>query len=192
MNGTVTGNPVRKKILALKRSVNNNRRIVLVMGGSQGALSINKVLISRIESLKNYEVYHILGSRDFNRMKLPAYPFYHPLAYVHNMEEIFSKSDLVISRAGATAISEILACGLPSILIPFPYSAEGHQDLNAAVIKAAGAAEVIKDPQLAGLPDMIISILSDEKKLKEMRNNAAKIAKRDAGKKIVDLIYAVS
>ena len=191
MNGIVTGNPVRKKILGLKK-VSGQRKTVTIIGGSQGARSINKALISQIESLKDFEIYHIIGNRDFNLMELPRLTFYHPLAYVYNMDELFAKSDLVVSRAGATAISEILACGLPSILIPFPYSAEGHQDLNAAILRDAGAAEVLPDKEAFRLPEMINSILSNDKKMKEMGNSAAKMAKRNAGRKIVDLIYAVS
>jgi UDP-N-acetylglucosamine--N-acetylmuramyl-(pentapeptide) pyrophosphoryl-undecaprenol N-acetylglucosamine transferase len=191
LNGTVTGNPVRQRILKLRRK-SAERPTVLVLGGSQGARSVNSALISQIEKLKEYQVIHITGERDYKILKLPAYPFYQPLPYMYNIEEGLAVADLVVSRAGATAISEILAVGLPSILIPFPYSAEGHQDLNAQVLQTAGAATILADSELNKLADTISNLVKDKARLQDMGAAARKLARRDAAGKIVDLIYAIS
>ncbi len=193
LDGVVLGNPVRKSILESK-TVSHDRKAVTVIGGSQGARSINRALADQIDKLKEVEVYHIIGKRDFKSIKdkisAARYPFYHPIEYMYNMEELLSRSDLVVSRAGATAISEILALGLPSVLIPFPYSAEGHQDLNAKVITEAGAALLLNDRELVKLSGIIVSTLKDEEQLSEMGMAANKLAKRDAAQRIVDILYA--
>jgi len=192
MEGTVTGNPVRKKILSAKRK-KNNERTVAIIGGSQGAKSINKTVVSHLHELEDYKLFHIIGKRDYETLtefiEFTTYPHYHPIEYAHNIEEVLSQSDLVVSRAGATIISEIIALGLPSILIPFPYSAEGHQDLNADVLAQAGAAVVLPDKDIEKLPLEIRSLLEDETKLIKMGQAALKLMRRDAAKQIADMIY---
>jgi UDP-N-acetylglucosamine--N-acetylmuramyl-(pentapeptide) pyrophosphoryl-undecaprenol N-acetylglucosamine transferase len=195
MDGTVTGNPVRKRILSAKRKT-SEKKTVAIIGGSQGAKSINKAVVSQLKNLEDYKIFHIIGNRDYDKItefvEYANYPFYHPLSYVNNIEEVLAQSDLVVSRAGATAISEILALGLPSILVPFPYSAEGHQNLNADVLVNAGAAHVLPDSKLKKLSSEISSILSNEDELKNMREAAAKIVKKGAAREIVKLIYDLS
>ena len=191
LNGTVTGNPVRQRILKIHRR-SAERPTVLVLGGSQGARSLNRAVLSQITEFKDLRVIHVIGERDYKILNPPAYPFYQSLPYMYNIEEGLAVADLVVSRAGATAISEILAVGLPSILIPFPYSAEGHQDLNAQVLKTAGAAIILPDSELDKLAVTINSLLKDKARLENMGAAARKLARRDAASKIVDLIYAIS
>ncbi|HTY13091.1 MAG TPA: undecaprenyldiphospho-muramoylpentapeptide beta-N-acetylglucosaminyltransferase [Candidatus Omnitrophota bacterium] len=191
--GTVLGNPVRKKILEQKPIV-HDRPAVTVIGGSQGARSINRAIAEQIDKLSGIDVYHIIGKRDFNALKdkvsAERHPFYHPIEYMYNMEELLGRSDLVVSRAGATAISEILALGLPSILIPFPYSAEGHQDYNAKALTDAGAAKILTDDRISGLSEMIVSLFNDRKEMDSMAAAAGRIARRDAAKDIAEMLYA--
>jgi len=192
IKGEVLGNPVRKKIKATKKEAKPSRR-VLIFGGSQGAKSINNEIINSLDFFKDKEIelLHILGNRDFSSEieKLKSlYPFYRPIPYMYNMEGLFSKANLVVSRAGATAIFEILSVGLPSILVPFPYSAEGHQDYNAKAVEKMGAAEVISDSKLQNLPTKILDIINDDKKLELMAKAAMKSARPDAAEKIVGFI----
>ncbi|MBI5701339.1 undecaprenyldiphospho-muramoylpentapeptide beta-N-acetylglucosaminyltransferase [Candidatus Saganbacteria bacterium] len=194
INGIVTGNPVRQSIRGIKRKEAPGRN-VLIVGGSQGARAINRAIISNIQMFenKNIELFHIIGQRDFADVLSfgikTKYPFYHPIAYMYNIEECLKSCDLALSRAGATAISEFLAVGMPSILVPFPFASEGHQQLNAEEIKNAHAAEVLPEKDIARLPQLAIGLLDDPQKLREMSQNALRIARPDAAKKVVELLY---
>lgn len=194
LDGIVVGNPIRARIKNLKKVQKINKRI-LITGGSQGAKSLNTEILSALDLFKGQDVdiYHSIGSRDYDTLikskDLSNYPFYKPSAYMYNIEEVLASTDFVVSRAGATAITEFLALGIPMILVPFPYSAEGHQDLNAEVVRDAGAAIIVKDSNLTDLPRMILSLIKDDAKLKSMSEAALRMAKPDAAKKIVDLIY---
>lgn len=194
MQGVLTGNPVRRRILKVKR-VFGQRTRVLVLGGSQGALSINRAVPEMLEEFKalGLELHHITGERDYRSIAKEGYPvkypFYHLSPYMYNIEEGLASSDLVVSRAGATAISEILALGLPSVLVPFPYSAEDHQRINAEILSRQGAAVVLENSRLKELPGVIKELIGDRQRLKDMGKAAQDLAKREAAKKIVDLIY---
>jgi UDP-N-acetylglucosamine--N-acetylmuramyl-(pentapeptide) pyrophosphoryl-undecaprenol N-acetylglucosamine transferase len=195
LTGTVTGNPVRKRILDLKRH-KEPRPTVVILGGSQGARSINNAILDQLPKLHQIGIIHIIGQRDheqiLSRVDRTRFPFYEPQAYLYNIEAALSRADLIVSRAGATAIAEILALGIPSILIPFPYSAEGHQDLNAQVVAKAGAGIALKDQGLAGLGDLILKLLDNPEHLRQMGQAARKMARPEAASKIADLIYAIS
>lgn len=194
IKGTVTGNPVRYRIRDIKRK-KNDKKTLLVWGGSQGARSINQAVISGIDKLADWDVIHVTGERDFesisSQVDRASHPFYRLLPYVYDVEDILSRADLVVSRAGATAIFEMLALGLPAILIPFPYSAEGHQDLNARVAAEAGAAVLLDQSKIDELPGLIEKLMKDENKLKEMSKATKKIYRLDAAKMIVNLLCAV-
>ena len=151
----VTGTPVRRNLgsplsrataLAAFR-LEENRRTLLIMGGSQGASGINQALFKAAPLLKEkpLQIIHLTGDRDdrlaaanYQRENIPHYvaPFH------HRMEEAYSAADLVISRAGAASLSELSHFGLASILIPYPYATDDHQTSNAKVFAEAGAAEV--------------------------------------------------
>ena len=195
IKGTVTGNPVRRRLREAKRRP-HDKKTLLIWGGSQGARSINQAAISALPKLAKWEVIHVTGERDFemvsDRVDRTTYPFYRIYPYVYNVEELLLQADLVVSRAGATAIFEMLAMGLPAILIPFPYSAEGHQDLNAKVVSDSGAAMVLDQKNIDKLPGLIEQLMNSESKLGEMSRNAKKIYKPEAAGKIVNLLYAVA
>ncbi len=193
INGLVLGNPVRKRILNNKKTKSDTKNI-LIIGGSQGALSINREICSNLDKFigKNIKITHLLGDRDYksltSNLELRRYPFYHPIAYMYNVEEGLRASDLVVSRAGATAIAEFLVMGIPSILIPFPYATERHQDYNAKVLKDSGASLVLPDSDLSGLSDLMIELVCEPEKLEEMSRAALALSKPSAAKEIVDLI----
>ncbi|MFA4905495.1 MAG: undecaprenyldiphospho-muramoylpentapeptide beta-N-acetylglucosaminyltransferase [Candidatus Margulisiibacteriota bacterium] len=195
IKGTVTGNPVRYRIREAKRK-HSGKKTLLIWGGSQGARSINQAVVSDLDKLSEWDVIHVTGERGFesisSQIDRTRNPSYRLLPYVYNVEEILSQADLVVSRAGATAIFEMLALGLPAILIPFPYSAEGHQQLNAKVVAEAGAAVVLDQSQIDELPGLIEQLMNNENKLAEMGRAAKKLFRPDAAKLIVNLICAVA
>lgn len=194
--GIVAGNPVRKEILrADKKNARKQlgllpgKKVLLVMGGSQGARKINETVLAALTEIdgNRWEVIHIIGARDYEGLDLPRYPFYHPFAYLYNIADALAAADLVVSRAGATAIAEFIARGLPMVLVPFPFSAEGHQDLNAKVVAENGAGVVINNNDFT--PEKFVSIVSDPGlNLKDMSDASKKLAKLEAAKRIADVM----
>lgn len=158
----VCGNPVRKSFLQnVAESGMFDKKPdefwVLSVGGSRGALSINKAMIELVQNWlpqnPRVKLLHISGERDFELVKnsLPEPPAnYILLPYLHEMKEAFAVADLVVSRAGATILSELAVCGKPALLVPFPHATDNHQEKNARVLEQAGAAVVMLDAELSG------------------------------------------
>lgn len=180
---TVTGNPVRKSILAVdnkyKSSDNKNNSFeILVMGGSQGAVFINKLMLDiypllyedknvkdlrekinlkkGLDPVSGIKVRHITGKKNYQQVKEKLAKRLKPkrlknislVAYLTAMEEAYASADLIISRAGATTIAEITAVGLPAILIPYPHAADNHQLLNARELYHNQAAYIMEEDSL--------------------------------------------
>ena len=198
------GNPVRREIIDTLRGVaiqnlglKQSDRVVLIFGGSQGARSINNIVKDMLPLVAglNLMVIHISGERDYeqlNKQELGRiYPFYKLVPYMYNIADGLAAADLVVSRAGATAISEIAVRGIPSILVPFPFSSGGHQDLNAKVMADAGASRIIwnKDLNASVLTEEIKQILNNKEICEFMGRSARNIGRIDAAKEIVMLMY---
>ena len=201
IKGEVVGNPVRSNIREAQKSSSlqslnlpRDKKIILIMGGSQGSKKINETVISKVDAIpSSCFILHIIGNRDYNWISRylngKKIENYRALPYLHDMAQALAASDLVISRAGATAIAEFLVCGLPMVLIPFPYAAEDHQRLNARVIEEKGAATVIEDE--AFTPDKFIEILSSASlDYAKMKAACLSLARPEAARKIVEIIYA--
>jgi UDP-N-acetylglucosamine--N-acetylmuramyl-(pentapeptide) pyrophosphoryl-undecaprenol N-acetylglucosamine transferase len=197
----VTGTPVRRHLGAhLERKaalagfhLESDRRTLLVMGGSQGAAGINQALFKCAPMLKDkpLQIIHLTGERDdrlaaanYQRENIPHYvaPFH------HRMEEAYSATDLVVSRAGAASLSELSQFGLPSILIPYPYATDDHQTSNAKVFVDAGAAEM--QPERSVNPEafsaLIANLLGDDARRAKMSAAARAILPRDAADNVAN------
>jgi UDP-N-acetylglucosamine--N-acetylmuramyl-(pentapeptide) pyrophosphoryl-undecaprenol N-acetylglucosamine transferase len=124
------------------------------------------------------EVYH---SREFRGTVLP---------FAYEMADAYAAADLIISRAGATTLAELTACGKAAILIPYPYAAGNHQETNAGKLWDIGAAQMILDRELNGktLADMIMYLIEDPEAIGEMERTSKSIGSTDAGRKIAGLI----
>jgi len=199
----VTGTPVRRTLGApIDRAtalasfrLEENRRTLLVMGGSQGAAGINQTLFKCAPLLKDQpiQIIHLTGERDdrlaaanYQREDIPHYvaPFH------HKMEEAYSAADLVISRAGASSLSELSHFGLPSILIPYPYATDDHQTFNAKIFADADAAELQQEAKIT--PDtfaaMVSNLLTNDRRRGQMAAAARAILPRDAAANVADEI----
>jgi UDP-N-acetylglucosamine--N-acetylmuramyl-(pentapeptide) pyrophosphoryl-undecaprenol N-acetylglucosamine transferase len=196
----ISGNPIRKE---LQRDV--DRRVslsgpltVLIMGGSQGAHRINQAVVDdldELESLKEALYFiHQTGERDEKTIAL-AYQekgFQHDVrAFISDMVGAYGRADMIIGRAGAMTISEITAQSRPSLLIPFPFAANNHQEHNALALVKAGAAEMIleKDLKPGILADHIRGWLADRDQLKAMGQKAGVLGRRRAAEDIVEACY---
>lgn len=160
-----TGNPVRKEIVqcaetskntVIKTSKKEKKFTVLILGGSQGAHSINIALLEALEYLEDKEdmfFVHQTGSQDEIQVK-QTYDEQgienDTRAFFKDMACQYQNADLIICRAGATTVAEIKAIGKAVIFIPFPFAADNHQVLNARSLEMAGAAEMILEKDLSG------------------------------------------
>lgn len=191
-----SGNPVREEFFFEKKE-KEALFTIFVMGGSQGATVINKVFLDTLGILLKrgyrFKIIHQTGRYDFENVKkrykeigvdAQVYEF------IDDMPSVLKRVDLAICRAGASSLFELSASGTPSILIPYPFAKDNHQEKNALILKRIGGAEVIlqKDLTPSLLADMISRFLDNPQLLKDMGNNAKKLARRDSAKIITKYI----
>ncbi len=168
--------------------ISSQKPVLLIMGGSQGAESINNAVFEIISDLlEKYEVIHICGRRNYEKFKANIDPiidpdlkkYYHLYPFLtEELKFAFSLADMVVSRAGASSIFEIAKCQKPSILIPLKGSAQDHQRSNAYIYAKSGGTIVIEEDNLTPhiLLQRIYQILDDENVKKKMSTNAASFA----------------
>ncbi|MCK4303739.1 MAG: undecaprenyldiphospho-muramoylpentapeptide beta-N-acetylglucosaminyltransferase [Candidatus Eisenbacteria sp.] len=195
----LSGNPVRVEILRgdhrrarQEHGLQPGRRTVLILGGSQGARSINRASVGAVRALRRRsDLQFILqtGRRDYRwvmRRLRRGNELISVRPFIERMGDAYALADLVVARAGATTLAEITACGKPSILVPFPHAAQDHQKINAMALVEVGAAAMISDRRLQGehLASMIAKLIDTPRKLREMSNNALLLARPEAAEKI--------
>jgi UDP-N-acetylglucosamine--N-acetylmuramyl-(pentapeptide) pyrophosphoryl-undecaprenol N-acetylglucosamine transferase len=201
----LTGRPVPEAVLVADREAARKRfgvppdaRCLLVMGGSQGARSINESAIAALAERggREFDVIHLAGQRDFEGLeeRLAVAPHgdrYTLLAYEPDLGDCLAACDLVLGRAGGS-IFELTAAGRPAVLVPYPFAAGGHQESNAAWMAEAGAASVVGDDELdpERLAGEIGGLLHDERRLAAMATASAALAMPDAARRIADQILA--
>ncbi len=201
----LTGNPVREEILIRgKQSATSapgpdQPFTILVIGGSQGAHSINMTVIEALKYLRQKDRYcflHQTGPVDAIEVKT-AYQRYGIASTVkrffQNMGHRYQQADLIICRAGATTVAEVTAVGKSVIFIPFPFAADNHQVLNARSLAQDGAAEMILQKDLNGrmLAEKIEYYASHPQALGLMASKAKNFGKPQAAREIVDDSYAL-
>lgn len=202
----VTGLPVRGEMLRADRELSraelgiDSKPLVLSMGGSLGAKSINEAVSEMI--LSRYEAQdcwflHATGSNgaamiDEIKSKIDVGKYKNVMLreYINDMDRCMSAADLVICRAGASTISELQVMGKASILIPYPYAAENHQYYNAKDLADNNAAILIEEKDLTGekLTALVDLMLRNPDKIREFGENARKMAVTDASKRITDCL----
>jgi UDP-N-acetylglucosamine--N-acetylmuramyl-(pentapeptide) pyrophosphoryl-undecaprenol N-acetylglucosamine transferase len=173
---------------------------VLVLGGSQGARSINQAMVAALPMLltahPSLRVIHQTGERDYEKVAAayrnstsagspPAQIEVVPFLY--DIPRAFRQADLIVSRSGATTVAEITVSGKPAIFIPFPHAVQGHQERNARVLERAGAAQVIVDAHLSGevLAGAISALLASPNRLIEMGRCSKALGQTDAAEQVV-------
>lgn len=162
--------PIDKKELGLTSS----KKLVLIVMGSLGAGRVSDYLMGELKGFKNkdYEVLFISGKSSYDKVKAEKYPDnVKILPFYEGLTKIMKRTDLMISRAGASTLSEIVALEIPSILIPSPFVANNHQYYNALDLVQKGAAEMIEEANLKDgvLVSMVDKLLLDGNKRIEMK-----------------------
>ncbi len=186
----VTGNPVRKSLTLIKKEdalsrfkLSGNKKTLLILGGSLGALSINKAVAENIEQMLNAGIQLIwqCGKNYYEQNKKFASPNVFISAFIDDMNCAYSACDVLVARAGATTIAELLVLGIPSVLIPSPYVAENHQYYNAKSLLENDAAIMIDDKDLSSkITETVTALINDKRRIETLKNNSLKMAKPDA------------
>ena len=200
----VTGVPIRSGIIENKTEVGDNpfgldcqKKTLLIMGGSQGAQAINKVMLQSIPRLQalvpGLQIIHLTGKYGYKEAK-EAYDGTEINSFVsefyNDIGAAYRLSDLVISRSGANTIAEITAVGIPAILIPYPYATDNHQYWNAYELSSAGGAMIIKQEELEPerVTKMVSDLLMNNENLDNMRKINRSLSKPFAATRVVDKI----
>lgn len=189
-----TGNPVRHAILncpprsesLLNLGLDTNKKTILVVGGSLGARTINQAIDGILDKLNEANIQLIWQTgKNYTAQNKPQYGFVSQ--FIDKMESVYAVADLIISRAGAIAITELCIVGKPVILVPSPNVAEDHQTKNAMALVEENAALLVKDVDAANtLWDTILKVLNDNNLANELSANIKKLEKPEAAKSIAD------
>ena len=196
----LTGNPVRQNLLDGRKSEDDGRKTLLIIGGSLGARTINEAVIAGLKELTNegLKVVWQTGKVYYEKCKSAWEAAGSPaniecLDFLSDMPDRYANADLVISRAGASSISEICLLGKPAILVPSPNVAEDHQTHNAMALVNKEAAVLVRDAEAAEkLIATALELLNDPKQLKTLQTNVLKLAQKDSAKRIAEEVIALA
>jgi UDP-N-acetylglucosamine--N-acetylmuramyl-(pentapeptide) pyrophosphoryl-undecaprenol N-acetylglucosamine transferase len=211
-NAHVNGNPIRYEFKTLPQSRAREmlglqeRLTVCVMGGSQGARTINDAAVELLKELStghNIQVIFQTGKKNFERVierLIHIYPEYTNdknlivRPYFDNMVAVLKASDIAVSRAGSVSLSEICASAIAPVLVPFPYAAADHQRKNANYLVAHGAALYIEDHDLTkhSLKKAVLSLVENPERLNEVKGNSLALAKFDGCERIVEQLKGIT
>lgn len=202
----VTGRAISRAVLAADRGRARERfgigqvaRCVLVMGGSQGARSINLAAIDAFtaDPERDFHVLHLAGRRDYpelrDRLAMVGETDYTLLEYEPDLGDCLAACDIVIARSGGS-VFEVMAWARPSILIPYPYATGDHQTANARWVVEGGAAELLADADLtpAALAERVKALLAHQVRMVEMSAAARAMAKPLAAARIAEIVLEVA
>ena len=204
LTGTPTRASLRRRHVAAdaraRLGLSPTKTTIVAMGGSQGARSINEAiaaLVTRRSLQPNWQVLHVSGSRDYAYMQaeereLAEGNTVRLVEYLPDPTDAYAAADVVIARAGASTLGELAVTGTPALLIPYPFAADAHQQKNAELFAAVGAATIIGDDELDGdrLWWALLDVLAPDVQ-RTMRAAMRSLAPVDAGAAIVIRIQSL-
>ena len=199
----LTGNPVRRNLLECGATsqqarqamgVDPNKKTILIIGGSLGARTINQAISQGLKKIGDAQGVQVIwqtgkayDQQCREALEVSGVKNVVQMPFVSNMDMAYRAADLVVSRAGASSISELQLLGKAAILVPSPNVAEDHQTKNALALANRGAAIMVTDANaVTELVDMMLTTVADDDKLSSLSGNVAKMALRDAAERIVD------
>lgn len=199
----VTGMPVRCNLGKMtpaegraKLGLATDRVTLLVIGGSRGARSLNNAVLEAAPGLvgRKLQILHQTGAANFDEVKQQAdrlaLDMYHPVPYIDDVGAAFAAADLAVSRSGASSIAELTMCGVPAILVPYPFAIADHQTYNAKALVNRGAALLVPDKELTGvrLAAEVASLIEDPERIKKMSEAGKSLANPDAAEVLAELV----
>lgn len=196
----ITGNPIREGLTTIQDknknafesfSLDENKFTLLVLGGSLGAKSINQLISSNLSFFQENEVQILwqCGKFYYDEYKEKQTEMVQVRPFIENMNDAYAVADVIISRAGASSVSELCVVGKPVIFVPSPNVAEDHQTKNAQAIADEKAAILIKETELKdNFQKIFLEIFNDKEKRKILSENIKALAKPNATEQIVDEI----
>ena len=197
-----TGVPIRGALQRLpprseavrRLGLDPSRETLFAFGASQGARSINDAVIGIVhDSLPpRWQILHLTGERDYERVHAAIGDRATVKPYLDNPADAYAAADLVLSRAGASTLAELIALNLPAILVPYPYATQGHQQANADAVVSAGAAVAIEDSALDSKQLAAALEKLTPERLTAMRQSARLLAGGDPVKTILARIDALA
>jgi UDP-N-acetylglucosamine--N-acetylmuramyl-(pentapeptide) pyrophosphoryl-undecaprenol N-acetylglucosamine transferase len=203
----ITGNPVRQSIEfstitkeEARAQLNiTTEKVILIFGGSLGAQSINQAVLKNLDYFHKEKIQLLwqTGKSDYKNVSKSIEgankTYIKHTDFISDMALVYAAADLVVCRAGALAVAELCILGKPSILVPFPFAAEDHQNYNARALKDSGAAVVIQDKELNDkFLREIKNIISDDDKLNKMSKAASNLAVRNSAEKIKEELMSIT
>lgn len=196
-----SGSPLRPELAELANESPCAGEALLVIGGSQGATALNELVLAAVAILKEQKtlmpIIHLAGARNeatvrarYADLNLDVDAAVEVYGFAENMPELYRKSRLVISRAGAGSLAELAAAGLPAILLPLPSAMDGHQLRNAEIIAAQGGAEIVAQETSSGanLAEVIRALWNDETRRTALATSLRKTARPQAAAVIAEHI----
>jgi UDP-N-acetylglucosamine--N-acetylmuramyl-(pentapeptide) pyrophosphoryl-undecaprenol N-acetylglucosamine transferase len=209
-----TGLPVRREILGVQSrreelaaearrtfDLAEDRLTVLVTGGSQGALQIDRAVAGAIALLSGRRDLQlvVLTGRAHEAIVADAAArsmdlLVRTIPFLDRMELALAIADAAVARAGANTVNELAVSGVPAILVPYPYATGAHQEANARELERAGAAEVVRDRELTPerLAERLAALVGDHERRSSMAKAARSWAKPDADERLAELVVAVA
>jgi len=200
----MTGNPVRKELLASEQDkklayetfgMDPKKKTILIIGGSLGARTINKSVLARLKQIDSGDVQVLWQTGKYYYEKAQQKSLFcksHNLKvvpFIARMDLAYLIADLVISRAGASSISELCLLGKPTILVPSPNVAEDHQTKNAMVLVNSDAALLVTDAEAEEtLIDVAYKLINNDQQINKLHSNIIRLAEKDSAERIVDEI----
>ena len=197
----LTGNPVRQNLLQGVKHQTSNIKHLLIIGGSLGARTINEAVLAGLPALQTAGVHvvwqtgkvyyeNILSQIKDLKLEIKNIEIHE---FLSDMPDRYAQADLVISRAGASSISELCLLGKPAILVPSPNVAEDHQTHNAMALVNKDAAVLVRDAEAAEkLIPAAIELIQDDERLKELHNNILTLAQPDSARRIAEEVIKLA
>ena len=196
----LTGNPVRQNLLSGQKSKIKNQKSLLIIGGSLGARTINEAIKAALPELAKSDIHVVWQTGKFYYEKCRAAweaagspANIECLDFLSDMPDRYAQADLVISRAGASSISELCLLGKPAILVPSPNVAEDHQTHNALALVNKDAAVLVRDAEAAEkLIPAALELIQDDERLKELHTNILTLAQPDSARRIAEEVIKLA
>lgn len=182
----MTGNVLREGVILREPTIGKE---ILVLGGSGGARILNELGYRLAKKIPEIGFVILTGKRDYEEMKAkPGLSNLELVEFTMHPEELYKRAMLAISRAGAVVLSELLANGIPSILVPFPFAVDDHQTANARWAETAGAALMVPEREIENIESTLLRLLKDKKQCSKMATAGRQLVPQDAAQRIAERI----